>query len=171
MIVATLYPQGMQSWRWRKLGNYGPGVEGVETLLRLEEIDHRHNHGWKNYDTLQVSKDSPGDYPMFNDVRYSLPCVTVGAWESKKDPRILVHQSPEVLGGYRKRGRAGSRALTPIEPVVPISRVRRLHFTARARRSNVFSVGGNDLNFEIWIWIYGYMDHLATLDRSSVGDS
>lgn len=50
----------------------------------------RHNSGGKHYEILKDCEKNPQKYPMFAHERYTCRCVSIGAFEDKKNPGLVV---------------------------------------------------------------------------------
>ena len=50
----------------------------------------RHNPGGKHNPVLADCKQNPDRYPAFDHERYTRPCISVGAFEEKKNPGLVV---------------------------------------------------------------------------------
>ena len=83
---------------WRDFGNFlkelfrdfdGPSADGGE-IPRLDLVVCRHNPGGEHFPALEASRSSPGQYPMFDPLIHSRPCVTVGTFENNKNPGLVV---------------------------------------------------------------------------------
>jgi hypothetical protein len=58
--------------------------------LLFHEQKCRHNSGGKHFSALDNSRKFPQEYPMFNAVRYTRPCISFGKGEVGKNPGFIV---------------------------------------------------------------------------------
>jgi hypothetical protein len=65
----------------------GPNMES--TRSGLAEIECRHNSGGTHHTELSSARTGPYR-SAFNHVRYSRPCVTLGTYDDKKNPGLVV---------------------------------------------------------------------------------
>lgn len=81
---------------WADFGNFLKLVfssdqqEGTRAALVPALVNCRHNPGGKNWAVLEEASVNPGAYPMFDHERYSRPCISVGVFDDKKNPGLVV---------------------------------------------------------------------------------
>lgn len=79
---------------WRDMGNFLKSIfeePGPQVLGQVSRVVCRHNAGGRHYATLSAAAANASDYPMFDHPRYARPCISVGAFDSKKNPGVVVH--------------------------------------------------------------------------------
>jgi len=68
-----------------------PSSSQIATISQTRRIICRHNAGGRNYDALVAAAHGPVlQRPVFNHERYTRPCVTIGSFEEKKNPGLVV---------------------------------------------------------------------------------
>ena len=66
----------------------GPNADVTPPLL--QQVACRHNNGGRNHTALSTANNGPFQ-SAFNHVRYQRPCVTMGTYDEKKNPGLVVH--------------------------------------------------------------------------------
>ncbi len=66
-----------------------PRIGRIATIP-LVTVACRHNSGGRHHATLTDYTRNPQKYPMFDHERYTRPCISIGAFEDKKNPGLVV---------------------------------------------------------------------------------
>jgi hypothetical protein len=67
-----------------------PRAGRIATVPLVRMVACRHNDGGRHHTILTDCAQNPSNYPMFNHERYTRPCISIGAFEDKKNPGLVV---------------------------------------------------------------------------------